>query len=618
MARSPKCVLCEEAANPEEGLNPENGSGSDESTDNNSSEEDHGQLHGMQRPPYLAPEREEEPSTEEGEENDSGGEEGLDGKDEPWDGGIFARSRRTACVGYLAQYFAVGVIYGGLPATVYGVFLGYLSVPSYVYNTVMVFMVLPWSFKFLFGLMNDTLPIRGQRRRPYMTLGWAFCAAMLLLLSFTPLPPPYWCVDEATGEYVKQRRLANGTTVPALPCHPESATKGGTYALLMMLAALGYVVADVAADGLTVEYAKEEPLNKRGTTQTMAYLTRTIGQACTSLFVGLGMNGKAYNGSFSWGLSFNEVCLAFSLPAALMVPISFLTINEPRSKAVGTCTQYLGQCWDLLRSKAFVFVLLYNFLSGAIGGVSTTAGGLVKSQWAGVKNLQNQMFSLVGSLLFAWGLWLVKRRFLNKSWRVMLVTTSVLLNVVDMVFTTLTVFDVVRNQYFYLGETVLLEVPMAANFVVSTFVVVEMADDGNEGLVYGLLTTAANLGYPMAQALSNQIFGLFHPSLSDIDNYIRNTKDFQMTVFESFVASYGFSFASLACLYFLPNQKEEAQHRKRSWPRKNAYGAFAMVLLIVGLGYCLLVDVLSMLPATMCMRLAGGSGCHSKHLSKGD
>jgi len=29
--------------------------------------------------------------------------------------------------GYLMQYFSVGIIYGGLPATIYGLFLGELS-----------------------------------------------------------------------------------------------------------------------------------------------------------------------------------------------------------------------------------------------------------------------------------------------------------------------------------------------------------------------------------------------------------------------------------------------------------------------------------------------------------
>ena len=40
---------------------------------------------------------------------------------------------------------------------------------------------------------------------------------------------------------------------------------------------------------------------------------------------------------------------------------------------------------------------------------------MVKNYWAGVKNLQNQLFSIVGSALFAAGLWLVKRYFLGYS-----------------------------------------------------------------------------------------------------------------------------------------------------------------------------------------------------------
>ena len=47
--------------------------------------------------------------------------------------------------GYLMQYFAVGIIYGGLPATLYGFFIGYLNVPSYIYSTASVVMLMPWA-----------------------------------------------------------------------------------------------------------------------------------------------------------------------------------------------------------------------------------------------------------------------------------------------------------------------------------------------------------------------------------------------------------------------------------------------------------------------------------------
>ena len=68
--------------------------------------------------------------------------------------------------GLYAQYFAVGVVYGGLPSTIYGFFLGYLNVEGYVYATCATIVGLPWSFKFIFGAVNDCFPILGYRRKP--------------------------------------------------------------------------------------------------------------------------------------------------------------------------------------------------------------------------------------------------------------------------------------------------------------------------------------------------------------------------------------------------------------------------------------------------------------------
>ena len=516
---------------------------------------------------------------------------------------------RLSQAGYLAQYFAVGLIYGGLPATVYGFFIGYLNVPAHVYSTAGVIMSMPWSFKFLFGLLSDCVPMFGYRRKPYMCIGWGFCCMMLLVLSQRSLPPPYWCKDPATGIYIVKETLADGTKRAATPCNADAAKRGGQFAMLMMLAALGYVVADVAADGLTVQYARREPTSQRGRTQTTAYLTRTMGQVCAIMLVGFGMNGKEYNGTFAHGLSFNAICGCLAVPAGLMVPVSWFLIQEPKVVDRPSLRGYLTTTLQLLRSRAMFYVVLYQFLTPVIGNISTTSGGLVKRYWAGVQNLQNQLFSLVGHGLFGIGLYMVRRYFLDRSWRLMLLSTTVLLNVVDMPFVFLTVYDVVRNQYFYLGETVLVEVPAAANFVVSTFVIVEMADNCNEGLVYGLLTTTHNLGGPIARAIGNQLFGLFTPSLSEADNYLADTPHFRNVVAFSFLLSYVFAFASLLVLALLPDQKEETQLRKRTWPQRDRYAVFTLVLIGVGLSYALSVNLLSMFESTMCLRFAGGSGC---------
>ena len=69
---------------------------------------------------------------------------------------------------------------------------------------------------------------------------------------------------------------SDGSHGAAKPCNAHAAKEGGAFALLMMCAALGYVVADVAADGLTVQYARREPQKERGSTQTLAYAARAI------------------------------------------------------------------------------------------------------------------------------------------------------------------------------------------------------------------------------------------------------------------------------------------------------------------------------------------------------
>ena len=561
---------------------------------------------------------------------------GLDAADALAAGGevdIYALQR----CGYLLQYFAVGLISGGLPATVYGMFVGYLNVPAYVHAAAATVMNLPWALKMFIGVLNDCVPIAGYHRKPYMCMGWLFCTTMLLYLAMTPLPDPYWCRDANSGAYVTTVRHRDGSRTSAEPCNAQAAKKGGGFALLMMLAALGYIVADVAADGLTVEYARREPLARRGRTQSTAYLTRSLGAATATCLIGFGMNGREYHGSFDTGLSYSAICGILAVPAGLMVPVSGLVVVEELSrdptshtphsphpqvswlfveelphdekKARPTLREYARLSYELLCSKAMLWVILYFFLSGTIGLVQTTASPMVKNYWAGVEQLQNQLSSMVGHVLFALGLYLYRTYCLRISWRAVLLGTTIFLNLVDMPFSLLTIFGVVRNQYFYLGETVIVQVPAAANFVVSTFVIVEMAEDGNEGLVYGLLTTMANLGEPVAAAVATQLFAMFRPSLSAADNYIRDTPEFRSVVASSFGVSYAFSFLALTVLLLLPDQKEEAQLRKRTWEVRGRYAAVSLSVVALALVYSLSVNSLSLFESTMCLKFIGGEGC---------
>ena len=108
----------------------------------------------------------------------------------------------------------------------------------------------------------------------------------------------------------------------------------------------------------------------------------------------------------------------------------------------------------------------------------------IQRYWAGVETLQNQMMNVAGYLLFSVGLFVVRERYLGASWRLMLALTTVSLYVIDAPFQFLTIFGIVRNQYFFLGATLLSELPDAIFFVVSCFVIVEMAEEYDGDLLY--------------------------------------------------------------------------------------------------------------------------------------
>ena len=80
---------------------------------------------------WLGPSDEEDEPTEKTAllSKDDGGKAGSkDGDNESLATGPVVDIYNWANCGYLLQYYAVGLIYGGLPATIYGFFVGYLNV----------------------------------------------------------------------------------------------------------------------------------------------------------------------------------------------------------------------------------------------------------------------------------------------------------------------------------------------------------------------------------------------------------------------------------------------------------------------------------------------------------
>jgi len=211
--------------------------------------------------------------------------------------------------------------------------------------------------------------------------------------------------------------------------------------------------------------------------------------------------------------------------------------------------------------------------------------------------------------IFALGLYMVKKCLLDANWRYVIAITTVLLTAIDAFFVYCTIYNVVRNQYFYLGESAIVMVPAAAKFLVTCFVVVEMAPSGMEGMVYGILTTLHNLGGPIGRGISNALYGLAFSGLSEAHNYTTDSDGFRDSVAISYGIGYACGIVGLGLLYFLPAQKAQAQQWIRDWPKRVGYARATVALLLVSWVFAISSNMLAMFPSTSCMRVVGGSGC---------
>jgi hypothetical protein len=432
-----------------------------------------------------------------------------------------------------------------------------------------------------------------------MILGWALNFVALCALAWLPMPKPYYCtLVDGSYEMVKP------------PCNPNAPNNVVHFVALAFVLVLGASIASAAASGLLVEYAKMEPKETRGSAQATMQMVQMAGTLSAHILAAFGFNGKEYTGSFDqrYQLNFQQYCFILSILAGVSLVLSCFYVSEPLGKRE-SMGDYLKSSWDMMSTQAFFSVSMYIFCSASIFAISTPAWAWVGLQWADVKMLQRQLVSILGVLLAIMGTWLAKRYLLNTSWRKIIAITIIATTVMDSVPQFLTIFAVVRNQYFFLGEPIAEQIPLAAANLVYILLVNELADESNAGLVSGLVSTIGLLGNPLAVVLSNQIFGTFQPDLSDRSNFIADTPAFRRTVGVSYIISYAFSFGSLILLPLLPNQKQQVQQRKRDWKSSHAYAYVTLMLLAFAFVYALLVDFISMVPSWRCMGLVGGQGC---------
>ncbi|KDO28923.1 hypothetical protein SPRG_05794 [Saprolegnia parasitica CBS 223.65] len=481
----------------------------------------------------------------------------------------------------LFQYAAIGVVYGGISGMKYPILTGFFQLQGNVLNSATALMSLGWSLKVFFGMLTDCFPMFGYHRKPYILLGWTLTAVLLVVVALKP-----------AGE----------------PAPDANATSNGSVlALLCTVACFCYIIANVAQDALLVSYAQREPVATRGRLQSMVYSVRTVFMAIITAVSGFCLNSTRMTGTYDWDIGVNGYFWLLAATSILNIPVVWFFLQDTKSTTRVSISTYLAQFWTLAQKRVVWQVMIFNFMFSLFASyISTTAAPYVALHWAKVENLNASLTSILGNLIFATVLVVTGKYGTRWNWRYVLVATTISANAIDAVVQFCTIYDVVRNQWFYLGVPLTEQLPVGIGFVVSTFVIVELAEEGSEGVIYGLLTTITNLPGVFGPMITNVIDANFGVSNRAIKTDLPETRD---EVAWTYVIAYSSTVIGCLWVVLLPSQKEAVLELKQhggSYPNVAAgiFYAFFVILATSITG-----TMSSMFESTNCLKLAGGSGC---------
>lgn len=330
-------------------------------------------------------------------------------------------------VGLLVHYAAVGVVHGLLQALAYPFLNVYLNVSDYLAYAAERWMAVPWLLKVFAALASDCLPVRGSRRRVYILAGWAWALLFSLTLVALPVGSAYLTTDD------------NGSNV----INYEAPDAGRTYAALFTMVAFGFVLADVAADGATLELAlkyKQQPQwgsatpnitftadenggNAARAVMATVYGVRFSAQFVTMFLVAFLCSSSEYGGSFAWGAPLNGmmVLVLLACVAALVATWFFVAEEAPVashterssdestrsgvSSLLAAALTKLNECrravWRLARRRAVLRACAYAFISRVCFTYYASTSKAVYEDWAPAALLTTSVFASVHAAVFA-------------------------------------------------------------------------------------------------------------------------------------------------------------------------------------------------------------------------
>ncbi|TMW63974.1 hypothetical protein Poli38472_014679 [Pythium oligandrum] len=409
----------------------------------------------------------------------------------------------------------------------------------------------PGAFSVFIGLISDSIPIMGSRRKSYMILGWIIACIMFLSMVI---------VYHTTSS--------------------EVAIRGYLLLIFGIIAAFGLQVSYIAALAMTVELAQREHLYQRGHLQSF-YLALYFGFSLIAQIVAAYVLKPSDDG-VSMTATIDLAEAAAILAGICVVPLPFLLFCLVEDRADGhrvPLTRRMGELWRLLQWKVVYMILFFlcgaMFFSAAYDDNVQTAVMLwsnimpSKAMWIYVVKMAAKFVGVV-----IWKAWLV-----NYSWR-RLAFIMLLLNVVaNMVLAVPTIYDAVRNEWYLHFWSLVADIPFGLFELFVLVAPTEIADIGREGavigLVYSFMVLIVIATFTLWESVSDAV-GL-NVNVMEIMVDSRETRNEIMTAGSVYIVV---NLLGVATAFFMPNQKLDAQ-QQRAFGGYNRLARMVLTLVFV-------------------------------------
>lgn len=465
-------------------------------------------------------------------------------------------------------YIYTGLLYS-LPAAYIEYFPRTLGASDAQLSTIAIVRSLPWTFKVLFGIFPDSFPIYGLRFKPFLLLGCLTSAFFHIWLSV----------------------YSDSLSVPA-------------FALLLLGAMMGIVMADVMSDALVANRVLRKLELYPGHVQSVVYMCRFVSE-----MVGYWVGALVSNGShWGVGLSMSQLFgLLAIVPLTTVIPCIWL-MHEPRVTltSVMPIKTQLAQLYLMLQRRAtwqpVSFLAFFNaFL------VHNSAWGNYLKVAFHFDAFQYGALSAVGaSVTFA--AILVYRHCvmgqIESPWQSLYFVTGLVVAAFSLL-NVLLVFRVnetlgIAPFWFAVGDTAVVAFAKGFQYLPLAVIFVSVCPENQEGVAFALLTGMTNVAHAFANTVSNMLLLLWPVELDDLER-----GDFggvwKLTILTAAISLLPLCFVTR----MMPRGRKELERMKDELSPRAAQ----WVVTVYALGVVWVVVLSLLAVVSPCSALVGGRGC---------